>query len=154
MNRRTGNAGLTFELCFGEVRLLFLLLLFCLPLAGLAQDPYYRLINDADGLPNNSIYGLFQDSKGFIWITTDDGLCRYDGHSFKSFFSTSQSSKAGSNIFEDPLHRIWYENFDGQLYHVSGDTLVTLPQDSLRGYMRAGHLGTGSCFPPNRNWSL
>ncbi|MEY3442510.1 MAG: hypothetical protein RLZZ519_791 [Bacteroidota bacterium] len=134
-------------LSFSEVRALFLCLLFCLPLFCVAQDPYYRLIDDADGLPSNSVYGLFQDSQGFIWITTDDGLCRYDGHSFKSYFSTSQSSKAGSNIFEDPKHRIWYENFDGQLYFVSGDTLIALQQDSLRGYMRAGHVGNYLYLP-------
>ena len=136
-----------FMLIFSGMRQLWVYLGLLFPLFAAGQDPYYRLIDDADGLPSNSVYGLFQDSKGFIWITTDDGLCRYDGHSFKSYFSTSQSSKAGSNIFEDILGRIWYENFDGQLYHVSGDTLIALQQDSLSGFMRAGHLGEWLLLP-------
>ncbi len=136
-----------FMLIFSGMRRLWVYLGLLFPLFAAGQDPYYRLIDDADGLPSNSVYGLFQDSKGFIWITTDDGLCRYDGHSFKSYFSTSQSSKAGSNIFEDILGRIWYENFDGQLYHVSGDTLIALQQDSLSGFMRAGHLGEWLLLP-------
>lgn len=136
-----------FMLIFSGMRQLWVYLGLLFPLFAAAQDPYYRLIDDSDGLPSNSVYGLFQDSKGFIWITTDDGLCRYDGHSFKSYFSTSQSSKAGSNIFEDILGRIWYENFDGQLYHVSGDTLIALQQDSLSGFMRAGHLGEWLLLP-------
>ncbi len=134
-------------LIFSGMRQLWVYLGLLFPLLAAAQDPYYRLIDDSDGLPSNSVYGLFQDSKGFIWITTDDGLCRYDGHSFKSYFSTSQSSKAGSNIFEDILGRIWYENFDGQLYHVSEDTLIALQQDSLSGFMRAGHLGEWLLLP-------
>lgn len=119
-----------------------------LPSALWAQDPYCRQIDASDGLPSNEVYGLFQDSKGFIWITTDDGLCRYDGHTFKSYASTAQSSRAGANIFEDPLGRIWYENFDGRLYHVSGDTLVALPQKQVNGFVRAGHLG-GSLYVPS-----
>jgi signal transduction histidine kinase len=105
------------------------------------QDPYYRLIDASDGLPSNSVYGLFQDSQGFIWIATDDGLCRYDGHSFQSYTATNQSSRAGSNIFEDSFGRIWYENFDGRLYYVQGDTLAGLADQDAKGYVRAGHQG-------------
>lgn len=34
-----------------------------------------------DGLANNSICYIFQDSKGFIWMGTLNGLSRYDGNS-------------------------------------------------------------------------
>ncbi len=32
-----------------------------------------------DGLANNSVCYVFQDSKGFIWMGTLNGLSRYDG---------------------------------------------------------------------------
>ena len=38
-----------------------------------------------DGLPNNSILSLHQDRKGFLWIGTFNGLCRYDGREFKTY---------------------------------------------------------------------
>lgn len=38
-----------------------------------------------DGLPNNSVRYLYQDSKGFLWLATLNGLCRYDGNSFLTF---------------------------------------------------------------------
>ena len=38
-----------------------------------------------DGLANNSICYIFQDSKGFIWMGTLNGLSRYDGNSFVTF---------------------------------------------------------------------
>ena len=39
------------------------------------------------GLPSNNVYELKQDSKGFIWGTTDKGVFRYDGKTFKYFTS-------------------------------------------------------------------
>ena len=36
----------------------------------------------SDGLPNNSIRYIYQDSKGFLWLATLNGLSRYDGNSF------------------------------------------------------------------------
>jgi ligand-binding sensor domain-containing protein/serine phosphatase RsbU (regulator of sigma subunit) len=38
-----------------------------------------------DGLSNSHITTLFQDSRGFIWVGTSDGLNRYDGYSFKVY---------------------------------------------------------------------
>lgn len=41
-----------------------------------------------DGVANNSIRHIFQDSKGFIWMATLNGLSRYDGRSFVTFRPT------------------------------------------------------------------
>lgn len=39
----------------------------------------------AEGLSQSSVYSLFQDSRGFIWVATTDGLNRYDGYGFRHF---------------------------------------------------------------------
>ncbi|MGX5818793.1 hybrid sensor histidine kinase/response regulator transcription factor [Chitinophaga lutea] len=39
----------------------------------------------AEGLSQSSVYCTFQDSRGFIWIATTDGLNRYDGYTFRHF---------------------------------------------------------------------
>ena len=41
-------------------------------------------IDIKNGLSQNSIYSIFQDSKGFMWFCTQEGLNRYDGYSFNS----------------------------------------------------------------------
>jgi len=37
------------------------------------------------GLSNNSVPGIVQDDKGFMWFGTYDGLNRYDGYDFKVY---------------------------------------------------------------------
>lgn len=39
-----------------------------------------------DGLAYNQLSGVVQDSRGFLWIATFDGLSRYDGTSFQSYY--------------------------------------------------------------------
>ena len=38
-----------------------------------------------NGLPHDLTYGLFQDSHGFVWIGTDNGVVKYDGKEFQLF---------------------------------------------------------------------
>ena len=38
-----------------------------------------------DGLPSNVVFDTFQDDKGYLWIGTRGGLCRYDGARFTTF---------------------------------------------------------------------
>lgn len=72
------------------------------------------------------VYDIHQDNKGFIWIATDNGLCRYDGGNFKSYTCSKMSSKSGSYIKEDYKGRIWYANFDGSIFFIENDTMKSL----------------------------
>ena len=101
-----------------------------------AQDPFYFRIDKSAGLPSNTIYDIFQDSKGFIWITTGQGLCRYDGKRVVQFNSDTQTMKSGSNIREDKYGRIWYENFDGYIYYLEKDSLHKLQLNGVQGFLR------------------
>ena len=40
---------------------------------------------DSDGLPQNSIKDIFLDKYGYVWLSTENGLVRYDGLNFKLF---------------------------------------------------------------------
>lgn len=44
-----------------------------------------RNISMNDGLPANAVRSIVQDKKGFIWMGTDNGLCRYDGYQVQTF---------------------------------------------------------------------
>ena len=120
------------------MRIILLTLFLFVSNLGLSQNPYHITIDKTSGLPSNSVYDIFQDSKGFMWFATGKGLCRYDGNNFKTFTADFQTSKSGSCIAEDAFGRIWYANFDGFLYYVEKGSLKALPQKTSLGYYRFG----------------
>ena len=78
----------------------------------------FESITTAQGLTQNSVHSIVQDKKGFIWIGTEEGLCRYDGRRFTSFkHNNSQPNSISDNyiveIFEDHLGRIWLGTRNG-----------------------------------------
>jgi signal transduction histidine kinase/ligand-binding sensor domain-containing protein len=50
-----------------------------------AQQLRLHTYSVRDGLPSNTILTLYQDSRGFLWIGTNNGLSVYDGASFKNY---------------------------------------------------------------------
>jgi signal transduction histidine kinase/ligand-binding sensor domain-containing protein len=52
----------------------------------LAAETNFARINVDDGLPNSSIYRIFQDKDGYIWLgSTNTGLLRYNGYELEAF---------------------------------------------------------------------
>lgn len=64
------------------MKAVYLFVFFCL--FSFSQENVLHF-NTANGLPHDITYGIFQDSSGYIWIGTDDGLVKYDGQEFKVF---------------------------------------------------------------------
>lgn len=64
-------------------RILPVLSLLWAVLAGSAQT--IRVFDTENGLPHNRVNRIYRDSKDFLWICTDDGLARFDGHQFVSY---------------------------------------------------------------------
>lgn len=77
-------------------------------------------------MPSNSVYDILQDSKGFIWFATDEGVSRFDGRYFATFKSKIKSGKSGSFLKKDNFGRIWFETFDGYLNYVQNDSVYKL----------------------------
>jgi PAS domain S-box-containing protein len=65
---------------------IFPALILALYVAASAQTSLrFRRIAIEDGLSQNTVYDIFQDSRGFMWFATEDGLNRYDGYEFKIY---------------------------------------------------------------------
>ena len=61
--------------------------------------PRFKQLNIEDGLSQSRISAIVQDSKGFIWIGTEDGLNRYDGYEFRIFtFDPNDSNSIANNV--------------------------------------------------------
>lgn len=71
-----------------------------------------------NGLSNSAVRSFFQDSNGFMWIGTNDGLNRYDGYEFRTFRSsdgdtTSIIQNWINVIAEDKEQRLWIGTHGG-----------------------------------------
>ncbi len=62
-----------------------LLLSFFLPFFCMAQMGGFKNYTQEDGLTSSCGYQISQDSKGFVWIGSDNGLFRFDGTEFKQY---------------------------------------------------------------------
>lgn len=75
-------------------------------------DQYnFSAITINDGLPHNFIDDIYKDSQGFLWLSTHNGLARYDGYSFVNYNITSTTVRLRSNfvnqVCEDGFNRLW-----------------------------------------------
>jgi ligand-binding sensor domain-containing protein len=95
----------------------FLYLLVVLNAAATTTHPIdenrFTLYTTLHGLSDNAITGIIQDEKGFIWISTANGLNRFDGYEFKKFYQTANPD----GLIIDDLFKITYKN--GELLIVS-----------------------------------
>ena len=73
-----------------------------------AQQQIFKNYTVNDGLISNDIRRIFQDSKGFLWIGTMEGLSKYDGNTFTNFTKLKGLSHSVVNDF--------YESENGRLF--------------------------------------
>lgn len=76
-------------------------------------------ITTADGLPDNTVYGILQDAKGNVWISSNAGLCRTDPK-FSSFTNYTIADGLPTNRFNYNAA----EKIDGKLYFGSINGVV------------------------------
>jgi ligand-binding sensor domain-containing protein len=81
----------------------------------LAQYKYsFRHIGVENGLSQGSIYHMLEDSRGFLWLGTEDGINRFDGKNIAVYLSGA--SGASTNIMgiaEDMLADLWVGSHTG-----------------------------------------
>ncbi len=111
----------------------------CFAFIAQAQAPHFRQFGEEDSAPSGILYSTFQDSKGYIWVSSADGIFRYNGQKFENF--TTKNGLLKNDIwdfFEDKFGHIWLKtNFNEQLkvqyFDLSTHRIVTLqlPADKV-----------------------
>ncbi len=86
-----------------------------------AFDLDYRFhhLDLENGLPQSSVLSVFEDSRGFIWLGTYDGLCRFDGKQLKVFLPKENDNYT---IDAGSIYKI-QEGFDHKIYIASAGGL-------------------------------
>ena len=113
--------------------LIFLLLFLSLP--SQAQDAGIRFsrLGVPEGLPGHTIYDIINDSQGYLWFATDNGLARYDGYELITFKpekgdSLSLLDAFTTAIMEDHKGYLWVgttngiNRFDGRKFEIPKNT--------------------------------
>jgi ligand-binding sensor domain-containing protein/serine phosphatase RsbU (regulator of sigma subunit) len=100
--------------------LLFLLFLETLPLFGQKKNLKFDHFGVNEGLSQSTVDCIMQDSRGFIWIGTRDGLNRYDGYTFTVYKNIPRDSNSLSNnyikdLVEDKEGNLWIATWGGGL---------------------------------------
>jgi ligand-binding sensor domain-containing protein/methyl-accepting chemotaxis protein len=153
-----------------------LLLLFLNPTAFLfAQEYRFDHITTDQGLSQATVNCIFRDSKGFIWIGTNDGLNCYDAYSFRVYRhnpnnASSLSGNTITSIAEDSSSNLWIGTRNNGLnyynrrkdtftryIHINGDA-SSISSDNIKkvtvarnGAVLIGTLGAGlNIFMPGQ----
>ncbi len=98
-----------------------------------ANDLRFRRLSVEDGLSSNTVRAIVQDSRGFIWIGTDEGLNRYDGVAVKVFRCGTPASSI--TALHDDGTRLWVGTEEGvylfsyELESLSRFTLTAIEGD-------------------------
>lgn len=113
------------------IRLLLFAICFSWTFLTFAFEIKTKQVTMADGLSNNTVRYLYQDSKGFIWMATANGLNRYDGHNFKLLLPQNDNriSLADRRVFsmrEDTNGFLWIKMSPNYVscYDLSHDRFV------------------------------
>ncbi|MFI5161626.1 MAG: two-component regulator propeller domain-containing protein [Sphingobacteriales bacterium] len=102
---------------------LLLLSLLFFALCGYAQSPHLAFdhLNNLNGLPENEVASIVQDEMGYMWITTQAGLVRYDGYKTKVYLPGSENKNSlptyiMASVFLDRDHNVWVASYDNGLF--------------------------------------
>lgn len=98
-----------------------------LPQSVLAQYQFNSWSTD-NGLPQNSIKAILQTHDGYLWLTTSDGLVRFDGVRFSSFERGTtkglNSNRLGA-LFEDREGTLWIGTEDRGIIRYRGGVFTS-----------------------------
>lgn len=106
----------------GYYRYLFIALSLCLSSSAFSQSQHVKFehLGTGDGLSQSNVICIMQDSRGFMWFGTRDGLNRYDGYQFTVYKNDPEDKKSLGNSFvmdmvEDGEGYIWIGTWGGGL---------------------------------------
>lgn len=106
-----------------------------------AQDTsnyYFTHINGDNGLSQSNVKAIIQDSYGFMWFGTKNGLNRFDGTSIQRMICEDKALGRGNNnisyLYEDKNRNIWVGTDRGvYLYNPKSDVFTCMNQKSKEG---------------------
>ena len=96
------------------IKILYISILFYVLMSqSVAQNFPYLNYTTKDGLPANYVYGVLEDSEGYIWAYTENGISKYDGYEWNNF--TTKDGLIGNDVpiaFKSKCGELWFLSFE------------------------------------------
>ena len=114
----------------------FILIIFLCFLPLFCKGQFCKLYSTHGDISSSMINHIYQDSKGYIWVSTEDGLNKYDGAKFvnyKNHFNDS-TSLLGNHVyrtFQDAKGNLYVLSIKGlQIYNYKSDSFITIKKSN------------------------
>lgn len=88
-----------------------------------AGSTYIKKVTGTEGLNSQSIFDLFVNKQGLLYLGTDKGLVSYNGVFFSNYAFKDNLALSLNRIQEDSKGTIWCKNFSNQVFYMENDTL-------------------------------
>lgn len=121
--------------------LILTILIICNPVCAFnryLEKQEFMSLDATNGLISNEVTCIFQDSKGFIWLGTKNGLSKYDGYQCLNYKSNYLNPHFLSNnyitcITEDKENRLWVGTKNGlNIIDLPTNTTIELEDSTLK----------------------
>ena len=148
----------------GKIKCILIFLLSAQPGHLLSQsvNPQYNFkhLNVQNGLAQNVVYRFLQDSYGYVWVGTHNGLTMFDGATAVSFMHDDQkpnslASNFITRILEDDEHHVWLGNEKGiNLFNRSDNTFTLYGVDRPGGKKDSTYVVPMDFVSPKEFWFI
>ncbi len=143
--------------CFRYILFGFVALFTCTKIYS-QQDFKFHHLNTSNGLPDNVVRDIFQDSKGYLWFSTTNGIVKYDGvnkiiYTHNSDDPSSLSSADVTCAAEDSMHNIWIGTSNGlNFFNPVIEKVRTFTSDDFNNIFRSQNITSIACAPDSTIW--
>ena len=92
-----------------------------------AQTFNFKTYTDEDGLAQSYVYCVSQSNRGFLYLSTGDGFCKFDGNEFKTYTKKDNLAENFINThFTDSRNITWIGHFQNGVSYLTGNTFYKI----------------------------
>ncbi len=107
-------------------QLIILLSFFFSFIVSYAQHPKMQQYTIEDGISGTEVFDVIQDDRGYIWLATNNGICKFNGKKFESYYKRDGlPDNSIIEFYKDSRGRIWILPYNNKLAYLKNDSIYS-----------------------------
>ncbi len=130
-----------------RLKLLVMLTLMSIATCSYSQELFLKKVNISDGLLGYDNYGILEDANGTIWVSSENGVVKLQGDSYKRF--TSADGLLTNDVWRmanDPVGRIWLRSYAAGIQYIYRDKIYTVKNSKQYDEIQYSGYHRDTCF--------